>query len=112
MTPQRKTNADPTDVLITHNGLGWHGNDFEADFDDVSVSFQNKADKACRITFHRKNPTDGLTFGTTFIGLAAQGVISLNILVRNSSTPYVVTDLVISGDTVEAPGGNTIIIDS
>jgi hypothetical protein len=112
MSPKLKTNADPTDVKITHDSLGWHGNHFQVDFDDVSVSFQNKADKACRITFHKKNPTDGPTFGTAFIGLAASGVISLNILVRNGSTPYTVTDLGISGDADQAPGGSTIIIDS
>jgi hypothetical protein len=112
MTPQLKTNADSTDVNITHDNLGWHGTKFEADFDDVSVSFWNKAARPCRITFHKENPTDGLTFGTPYIGLAANGVISLNILVRNSVTPYTVTELGISGDKAEDPSGSTIIIDT
>jgi hypothetical protein len=72
---------DPTDVDITYQNGNWDAPPhYTVRYDDVSVAFINDSDEDCKIVF--SNPK---TFGTSFVGLAAKGTISINILQRETT---------------------------
>lgn len=73
---------DPTDVDITYKDGQWDAPPhYTVRYDDVSVAFINESDEDCKIVFG--NPD---TFGTSFVGVAAKGTISINLLQRESTT--------------------------
>ena len=73
---------DPTDVDITYQNGQWSAPPrYTVRYDDVSVAFINESDEDCKIVFG-----DPETFGTAFVGVAARGTISINILQRKTTS--------------------------
>jgi hypothetical protein len=75
---------DPTDVEITYKNGQWGAPmRYTVRYDDVSVAFINESDEDCKIVF-----TNTDTFGTSFVGVAANGTISINLLQRASTNNH------------------------
>lgn len=99
--------TDRKDLVIFWVDGNWISSDHIVDAHDSSVVFINTAeDEDCRVIFADPN-----TFGTSGIGIYAGGVVSLNVLKRET-TVYWVQDWDDDSEVTERTGQHTIEVNN